>query len=350
MERLIDRAILFVLCLVVLIASPVYGASVGALLGAIICVSINEVFNNKIVDYAIAIIWIIASFFVHELAYFYPIMVYMLSIKNGYLLIVLGQLITVTMYPISNIYYIICSIAFSGLAIVMQQRSTKLVNLRERIGQMRDDSAEYTLLAEEKNREIIRNQNNEIYTATLRERNRIAREIHDNVGHLLSRAILMVGAIKSSNDSPMITELDGTLNSAMNSIRESVHDLRDESVDLHETLKQMVEQFNYCKCNLIYDASDAVPGNIKYSIIAIAKESLNNVIKHSGADAVDIHFTEHPGIYQLVIKDNGRGQTFAADERGIGLENIKSRVKTLDGNVTFKSENGFRVFVTVPKK
>ena len=49
----------------------------------------------------------------------------------------------------------------------------------------RDDSKERNLLLHEKNRSLIEKQDYEIYTATLQERNRIAREIHDNVGHLL---------------------------------------------------------------------------------------------------------------------------------------------------------------------
>ena len=49
---------------------------------------------------------------------------------------------------------------------------------------LRDDSTEKNLLLEEKNHMLVEKQNYEIYTATLKERNRIAREIHDNVGHL----------------------------------------------------------------------------------------------------------------------------------------------------------------------
>ena len=62
---------------------------------------------------------------------------------------------------------------------------------------LRDDSTEKNLLLEEKNHMLVEKQNYEIYTATLKERNRIAREIHDNVGHLLSRSILITGAAKA---------------------------------------------------------------------------------------------------------------------------------------------------------
>ncbi len=57
-------------------------------------------------------------------------------------------------------------------------------------------SEEHTLLLSEKNKALLEKQDYEIYAATLRERNRIAREIHDNVGHVLSRSILMTAACK----------------------------------------------------------------------------------------------------------------------------------------------------------
>ena len=68
--------------------------------------------------------------------------------------------------------------------------------------------------------------------ATLKERNRIAREIHDNVGHMLSRAILQMGALSTVyEEEPLhgqLLKVNDTLNLAMNNIRESVHDLHDD--------------------------------------------------------------------------------------------------------------------------
>ena len=58
----------------------------------------------------------------------------------------------------------------------------------------RDDSRERDLLLSQKNKALLEKQDYEIYNATLKERNRIAREIHDNVGHVLSKFILMLGA------------------------------------------------------------------------------------------------------------------------------------------------------------
>lgn len=90
-------------------------------------------------------------------------------------------------------------------------------------------------------------QDYEIHLATLQERNRIAREIHDNVGHMLSRAILQMGALQTIHrEEPLhgqLMQINDTLGEAMNSIRESVHDLHNESLDLKQALFDICKEF-----------------------------------------------------------------------------------------------------------
>ena len=86
-------------------------------------------------------------------------------------------------------------------ALLLRRRTDTCELLRQKYRRTRDDGTEILLLLEEKNQFLLEKQDTEIYTATLRERNRIAREIHDNVGHMLTRSILMVGALKTVNQS-----------------------------------------------------------------------------------------------------------------------------------------------------
>ena len=197
------------------------------------------------------------------------------------------------------------------------------------------------------------NQNYEIYAATLRERNRIAREIHDNVGHLLSRTILLTGAAKTvnrdKNMESLLEGLDTSLNSAMNSIRSSVHNLHDTSENLREIIEGLTKDFE--NCTVEYDMSEIIPNNIKYCFAAIIKEALSNVIKHSNATAVKIVLREHPALYQLCIEDNGKGYSEKeADSEGIGLKNMQERVTSLGGTLQINGENGFRLFAAIPKQ
>ncbi len=243
----------------------------------------------------------------------------------------------------------------------------------------RDDSRELTLMLEKKNQDLLEKQDTEVYLATLKERNRIAREIHDNVGHMLSRSILMVGALKTVNQAENLKvpmeQLDQTLNEAMTNVRQSVHDLHDESVNLKEVMESLAEEFRFCPVQLTYDMGYDIPKEIKYSFIAITKEALNNVMRHSNANEVKILAREHPGLYQLIIEDNGTSderirpngerEEYAEKESagktgntrktentecsGIGIKNMKKRVRMLGGTMQIQKETGFRIFITVPK-
>ena len=110
-------------------------------------------------------------------------------------------------------------VAGLAAAVLLYRRTRRLNELEQEYKRARDDSRELTLMLEKKNQDLLEKQDTEVYLATLKERNRIAREIHDNVGHMLSRSILMVGALKTVNQAENLKvpmeQLDQTLNEAM---------------------------------------------------------------------------------------------------------------------------------------
>ena len=230
---------------------------------------------------------------------------------------------------------------------------------------LRDDSAEKNALLRSRNTELIQARDTEVYNAQLSERNRIAREIHDNVGHTLSRAILQMGALLAIHkEEPVHSELEGvrqTLDDAMNSIRSSVHDLHDDSIDVRANIISLCEPLKEkYKLHTDIDIGDSTPRPVKYAIIGITKECISNIIKHSSNTDVDIHLNEHPSMYQLIIHDYNQSATAgfssdnslsasAASDVGMGLENIRGRVESVSGTLNISTENGFRVFVTIPK-
>ena len=83
----------------------------------------------------------------------------------------------------------------SVTALLLAARTGRNARLEGELIRLRDTSTELNMALKEKNRNLLEKQDNEIYLATLKERNRIAREIHDNVGHMLSRSILQMGAL-----------------------------------------------------------------------------------------------------------------------------------------------------------
>ena len=92
-----------------------------------------------------------------------------------------------------------------------------------------------------------------------------------------------------------------------------------------------------------------VPKAIKYCFIAIIKEALTNVAKHSNATNVSILVREHPSLFQLIIADNGTKLPIS-DYTGIGLTNMQERIANLKGTIQINKKNGYRIFISIPKQ
>ncbi len=167
---------------------------------------------------------------------------------------------------------------------------------------------------------------------------------------MLSRSLLQAGALAAINQQKQLEEpLDAlklTLHSAMNSIRESVHDLHDDSIDLENSLQELLTEFTSYQITLDYDMNSAVPAQIKYCFISIVKEALSNIARHSDATSVSITLREHPLLYQLVISDNGT--TVSAFKPGMGITNMEERIRCLNGNFSISTDRGFRIFISIP--
>jgi signal transduction histidine kinase len=315
------------------------------------------------------VIFGLCSLWFSDLLLFFPLLLYQtLSAELFPLAVAELPLWGFLVFQINRFPAVLCLLGIFGfiLSFFLWLYAEKYQALYQDFHQIRDDSEEHALLLSEKNKALLEKQDYEIYAATLRERNRIAREIHDNVGHVLSRSILMTAACKTINKNdaldPLLGNLEESLNGAMNSIRSSVHDLHDDAVDLEDAIKGLVKDFTFCPVNLTYDMSRQIPREVKYSLISITKEGLSNVMRHSNADSVNILLREHPALYQLCIEDNGTPgngipdiQTEAdinkekSTSGGMGLSNIRDRAKALGGTVQITQENGFRIFVTIPK-
>lgn len=289
------------------------------------------------------------------IGYFLPLITYDIIKTKQWLLLfpwVIGFVCTIHALPDTVIFpYIWITIC----CVIIQRYSTQLDLFIQKLHKTEDDNEEYSFTLQKRNQALIEQQDSEIRIATLSERNRIAREIHDNVGHLLTRSLLQTGALEVINQEPAmekpLSTLYDTLNTAMTSIRESVHDLHDESIHLENALQELVTPIESPEMELTYDIHSTPPGNIKYCFIAITKEALNNIQKHSNATHAKIVLREHPGFYHLEIQDNGTNAVLPTSEaeQGIGLLNMQERVQALNGNIHFSVDHGFRISITIMK-
>lgn len=360
MKQIVDQTIILVYCMIALMGMPVSAQLVAAFLLAVIYAGMNEFLEGKRVQLMTSIGWLAAVYVCPQMWLFTPLILYSMLVYRQYLFVIILGLGLIRTYLPDQIPLLVY-LGVGCMVTALIQYRTKEYELQDaKLRKIRDDSTELNLLLKEKNKNLLEKQDYEIYTATLRERNRIAREIHDNVGHMLSRSILMVGALKALNTQKVtegpLDQLEDTLNAAMNSVRESVHDLHDESVNLKEVLESLAEEYTFCEVQLEYDMGYDVPREIKYSFISIVKEAMNNIMKHSNATSARVQVREHPGLYQLVVEDNGSTMTqkrlkeILDTTGGIGIRNMKERIGMLGGVVQFQAKEGFRIFITVPKQ
>lgn len=354
MRYLKDTGIMFLLCFLTLFSAEPNVRFVLSFLIALIFCSTDYFLDLKKLLLPVSLIYLLTALVFPPLLYFLPAWSYTLYRHRFYVSIAALTALSWWTFKIQHAQtYLICLILFGVLlAFLLANNAENYDRITNLYKKTRDDSTELTLLLKQKNHSLLEKQDYEIYTATLRERNRIAREIHDNVGHLLSRSILMIGALRAINQEQTLLEplatLDSTLNSAMDSIRNSVHDLHDEAVNLEEAINGLLKEFTLCPVSFQYDMGREIPREIKYSFISITKEALANIMKHSNATRVMITMREHPAIYQLCIEDNGTLSSPAGS--GIGLINMEERVTAQKGTIKFRKENGFKIFITIPKE
>ncbi len=246
--------------------------------------------------------------------------------------------------------------ALSVLSAALGFRSGELTLRNNELIKMRDNDTELELKLRGKNKELLQKQDYEINLATLKERNRIAREIHDNVGHLLSRAILQSGALLAITDKEklpvqydQVSALKETLGLAMDSIRESVHGLRDDSINLHNAVKEAADVMKgRFKVVTELDFSEKMPAEVKLCFISVIKEALSNSAKHSSGDEIHIIIREHPALFQLYVTDNGTAVRINQNG-GMGLNNMRERAEALGGIFRTDTSNGFRIFISVKR-
>ncbi|MDO4166224.1 MAG: histidine kinase [Eubacteriales bacterium] len=355
MKDLINKSLILIACCNILYQTALTPHTIIALTVSLsvscLCICLEY---SRIAVYGLGSYCLISIIF-PPLGYFLPLLTYDILKTKQWLLFLpwtAGILYTIHSLPSMVCFPYIWVTIF---CIMIQRYTIKLDTSIQKLHQTKDGSEDFSLALQKRNQALMEQQNSEIQIATLSERNRIAREIHDNAGHLLTRSLLQTGALEVINqesalEKPLSTLYD-TLNTAMTSIRESVHDLHDESIHLESALRDLLVPIETPEMELIYDIHTAPHRDIKYCFIAITKEAINNIQKHSNATHAKIVLREHPGFYHLQIQDNGTNAVLPAsdEDKGIGLLNMEERVQALHGNIHISIADGFCISITIMK-
>jgi signal transduction histidine kinase len=201
---------------------------------------------------------------------------------------------------------------------------------------------------------------NEIFniSATVQdhERKRIAKDLHDGMGTLLSAAKLKLSAL---NDQPQpVKDTIVLLDDAISELRNISHNLMPATLSklgLVAALQNLFEKIRNLadlQLNLVvHGFMDRIPEEKEMILYRIVLELVNNVVKHANATELTVQLIKYPDEIMLTVEDNGTGFNQDAVHRsGTGLNNIRSRIAYLDGNVRIDTNehSGTTVIVDVP--
>lgn len=215
------------------------------------------------------------------------------------------------------------------------------------------------LEAANKNLKNFANQVEEI--TIVRERNRLAREIHDGLGHYLTVIHMQIQAAKAVMKSQpekayvLLSVAQKQSQEALIDVRKSVTTLRD-SEEARTPLNERIDELSrststdtlQITCEVFGKTKPGSP-QLELTIFRIIQEGIQNCIKHSHASLLKINLDyENEGILKLTIHDNGIGAE--SIHGGFGLIGMKERVNQLGGSFTYmtKAGEGFTIEVQVP--
>lgn len=220
---------------------------------------------------------------------------------------------------------------------------------------VRDNLKEDTISLQSYNQQLIREREKDIEIAILKERNRISKELHDSVGHLVSSSILQVEALEmvaeneNSKIVPGLEKLQDRLTTGMKDIRESIHNLHSESLDLEKQILKTIEEYPNLKIELNYNIRENINYELKFDILSIIKETIINSSKHSNGDSMKINLLEQPKFFSISIKDNGEITENKINKSGIGLITIEELAEKYNGFVNYHLEKGFGLHIALMK-
>lgn len=350
---LIEKLLLFACCLTVYLFQSDWQVYIITVLVSFIAGCLLSYFDDYKIKTLLTVGFSVLSCFFPGFMLFIPLIAFDMLFHKLQAINLAALIPLIIYFDHQNLLVSLIIMIMTSFSILLKYRVETERRMDVRHKELSDTAREMSIQLIKQNNDLIEKQDNELSLATINERNRIAREIHDNVGHLLSSAILQSGALKTINRNDKLAnnleDLHETLIKAMNNIRTSVHELYDESIDLNAKFSDIIGKFTFCE--VIYDYNVSVnPGKkVKYAFVSILQEALTNIIKHSDATEVMVAINEHPALYQLIIRDNGKVTNFNTNE-GMGIRNIVDRVKAINGNINIITTNGFEIFVSVPKE
>lgn len=192
-----------------------------------------------------------------------------------------------------------------------------------------------------------------------KERMRISKDMHDEVGSSLTRITLLSEIAKNKiGDHEELNKITIASREVVNNMDEIVWAINPKNDSL-DNLAAYILQFaqEYLENTGIdsrFDFPESIPqiplqSDVRHNIFLTVKESLNNIVKHSGATEVCIELNIYSQKFELIIKDHGKGINFDQIDRfSNGLNNMRKRIEEIKGSILIESDSGTCIRISMP--
>lgn len=192
----------------------------------------------------------------------------------------------------------------------------------------------------------------------------IGADLHDNIGQLLSLTSLTLNSIELNNKTKAQQKIDAAIDLTVRSIKEMrllgklLQGDQLVVLGLSEAIRHEISWMERSgRYKVIYSQGEEIPAannpDKDLILFRILQEILNNIIKHAAASEINISLEYLEGVLQMQITDNGIGfnaDELSAEQRGMGLQNIRKRAGIIGGEVAIKSNpgDGTQVSIFIP--
>ncbi|GAA3652655.1 sensor histidine kinase [Flavivirga jejuensis] len=193
-----------------------------------------------------------------------------------------------------------------------------------------------------------------------KERQRIANDLHDDLGGLMATVKLHFNVLKDKKTPELFDKTNTLLDEAYQKVRSIAHAKNSGVIAKQGLLKAIqnmadkVSVSNKIIINVIdHDLEDRLENSLELTIFRVIQELVTNIIKHAEATEAIIHLTNHEDSLNIMIEDNGKGfnpSQVTTKNKGMGISSIDKRVEHLNGTMTIESEinKGTTIIIDIP--
>ncbi|MCH4887180.1 hypothetical protein EZV73_06340 [Acidaminobacter sp. JC074] len=205
---------------------------------------------------------------------------------------------------------------------------------------------------EDAKKELMDSQEEIVMLTEVHERNRIARDIHDKVGHQLMGTLMALETSIVMEDREIkdqfLNKAYDQLKDGIDMVRETVHDMSTYDKVGFSSFIEVVDNFSFCQIKYDYKGDvNSIPTHVYVVLIMNLKEALTNVMKYSKASEVKVSLEVNDVYIRLTVADDGKEIVEVSE--GLGLSGMRHRLQGVGGILSYHYDNGFNLVMYIKR-